>query len=58
MSWHCIPEDEEDQHLLSVACPCLPGAALAQRPDGSWGLLVDHCDDQSVMKIRSRSDDG
>lgn len=58
MSWHVVPEDEQGMHVASLACPCMPVMVPDWRPDGTWGLIVDHCDDEPVMKIRTRSDDG
>jgi hypothetical protein len=51
---HLIPDEEADDHELRIGCPCLPGVQLAERPDGTWGLIVDHRE-TDVMKIKLRS---
>jgi hypothetical protein len=42
VSLHLVPAGDVDAHELHVACPCLPRFWRGERPDGTYGQVVDH----------------
>lgn len=48
MSLHLVPAGDRDRHELHIGCPCAPRVEIGGRPDGTFGLIVDHSDRSST----------
>ncbi len=42
MALHVLPEGDARDHDLHSGCWCGPNVVTLQRPDGRYGLLVEH----------------